>query len=98
PRLGRADDPGAEVLAVLEPHRAGRRERVEPGSPERLVGVDVADAGDTRLVEQERLQRRRPTERESGQALGGELARERLDPNPSREERLDPIAAEEHRL
>ena len=34
----------------------GRPQRMEPRRPERLVGVDVADAGEERLVEQERLE------------------------------------------
>ncbi len=36
--------------------RAGPAQRVEPGAPERLVRVDVADPGDEGLVEQERLE------------------------------------------
>ena len=38
----------------------GRAERVEPGPPQRLVRVDVADARDERLVDEQRLQPRPP--------------------------------------
>ena len=36
----------------------GRPQRVDAGAEQRLVGVDVADAGDPALVEQQRLDRR----------------------------------------
>ena len=45
-----------EVPLVRRPEGRGRAERVEPRLPQRLVGVDVADARDERLVEEERLQ------------------------------------------
>ncbi len=60
-RLG--EDPPerlVEVALIGRPQRPSRPQRVEPGGPQRLVGVDVADAGDERLVEQERLQPARP--------------------------------------
>src|SRR5215213_445824 len=60
PGLQRRDDRVAQRLQVLGLHRTSGRERVQPGAEERLVGVDVADAGDLRLVEQKGLQRRRP--------------------------------------
>src|SRR5215218_10807490 len=53
PCLQRGDDGIAQRLQVLGLHRAGGRERVQAGAEEGLVGVDVADAGDLRLVEQE---------------------------------------------
>ena len=49
---------------------------------ERLVGVDVADPGDARLVEQERLERRGASRRHRAQRLWRERGRERLDPEP----------------
>ena len=56
-RLGE-DSPDREVEAPLVGRSQGGRrpEGVEPGGPERLVGVDVADAGHERLVQEERLQ------------------------------------------
>src|SRR5690348_11662180 len=43
----------AQRLLVLGLHRTRRRERVQLGPEQRLVGVDVADAGDGGLVKQE---------------------------------------------
>ena len=56
-RLGQ-DGPDLAVEARLVGRAEGRAppERVEPRAPERLVGVDVADPGDERLVEQQRLE------------------------------------------
>ena len=45
-----------EVALVGDPQRADRAERVQPRAPQRLVGVDVADAGHERLVEEQRLE------------------------------------------
>src|SRR3954454_22628306 len=69
----------AQRLQVLGLHRAGWGERVQTRPIERLVGVDVADAGDARLVEQEGLQRRGPSRRHLSQGLGREVRGERLD-------------------
>ena len=55
-----------------------RSQRMEARSPQRLVGVDVADAGDERLVEQERLQLRAPARKALLQPLHGEAAAQRL--------------------
>ena len=41
---------------VGRPERPGGPQRMEPRRPQRLVGVDVADAGQERLVEQQRLE------------------------------------------
>src|SRR4051812_41798188 len=76
PRLERGDDPVAQRLPVLGLHRAGGRERVQAGPVERLVGVDVADPGDLRLVEQKRLQRRRAAGGDAAELLRGEVRRE----------------------
>jgi hypothetical protein len=62
---------------------------------QRLVGVDVAHSGDPPLVEHEGLHRSGPSAGESAQVLGGELGRERLDPQPQREIRLSGRAAEQ---
>ena len=41
---------------IKRPERAGRAQRVEARRPKRLVGVDVADARDEGLVEEQRLE------------------------------------------
>ena len=46
-------------------------QRVEPRPPQGLVGVDVADPGDERLVEQQRLQLRRSPLEALGEPLHG---------------------------
>src|SRR4051794_28707902 len=73
PGLQRRDDPLAQRLQVLRLHRAGGRERVQLSAEERLVGVDVADAGDAGLVEEEGLQRRLPPRRHLSQRHRREL-------------------------
>ena len=62
-------DPEPPLVGRAE--RPGRPERMEARRPERLVGVDVADAGDERLVQQQRLEPALP---------GAEPAPERLAP------------------
>ena len=56
-RLGQ-DGPDRVVQPSLvgRPERPGGPQRMEPRGPQRLVGVDVADAGQERLVEQQRLE------------------------------------------
>src|SRR6202012_4753213 len=61
---------------------SGWTERVDPRPEQRLVGVDVPDAGDPRLIEHERLDRGTPPPRARAQVLGGEPWGERLDPEP----------------
>src|SRR5262245_36668610 len=59
PDHGLGEDPPQlrpEPPLVRRSQRPRRAERVEARRPERLVGVDVADAGHERLIEQERLQ------------------------------------------
>src|SRR5215211_6719233 len=67
------------------PQLARRRARMDPGAPERLVGVDVPDPGDSALVEKECLdwcstpfgRPRQPHTRErAGERLGTETCRE----------------------
>ncbi len=62
---------------------------------QRLVGVDVADARDLALVEQQRLDRRRAPARERAQVLGREPLVERLEPEARGEERLQRLRAEQ---
>src|SRR4051794_23900343 len=53
PGLQRRHDRLAQRFQVLRSHRPGGREGVQLGPEERLVGVDVPDPGDPRLVEEE---------------------------------------------
>src|SRR5919108_3331940 len=53
----------ARLVRGLE--RRDRTQRVQPGQPQCLVGVDVADTGEERLVEQERLEPSLPPADES---------------------------------
>ena len=56
---------------------ARRPARGEPGAPQRLVGQQVADAGDRALVEQAGLERRRPAADAAPEGLAADLARRR---------------------
>ena len=58
PGLQRLAHRVAQRLALRARELARRAQRVDPRAEQRLVGVDVADAGDLALVEQERLDRR----------------------------------------
>ena len=78
-RLERADDPLHQALGVLELHRPRRRERVQPGPPERLIRVDVPDPGYPRLGEENDLSGAFRSLPAPGGARG-ELRRERLHP------------------
>ena len=78
-RLGQ-DPPDRVVQMTLVggPQRPGGPQRMEPGRPQRLVGVDVADARDERLVEKERLEPPRPAAQPAPEVAHRELAVERL--------------------
>src|SRR6185295_10925971 len=54
-------------------------QRVQLGVPERLIGVDIADAGDDFLIEQQRLEARAPPEQQLAQQRGRKRIGERLD-------------------
>src|SRR5206468_9324735 len=56
----------------------GRAEGMEAGGPQRLVGVDVADAGDERLVEEERFQAALPATDQAAEGGNGERVGQRL--------------------
>src|SRR5450432_2193779 len=49
-------DRKVQPALIRGPQRRGGTKGMEARSPERLVGVDVADPGDERLVEQERFE------------------------------------------
>ncbi|GBD17035.1 hypothetical protein HRbin26_01948 [bacterium HR26] len=68
-------EPGQVVLAQLADYLL----RVEPGLPQALVGVDVADPGHHRLVEQRRLQPPAPPALQPlAEGLEGEIGREQV--------------------
>ena len=60
-----------EASLVGRTQRADAPERVEAGGPQSFVRVDVADSGDERLIEQERLE---PTRRAAATAAGTRAA------------------------
>jgi hypothetical protein len=62
------------------PERRGRPQRVQPRCPQRFVGVDVADARDERLVEEERLQSPLPRPKAAAERADRQLVRQRLWP------------------
>src|SRR5207342_3050542 len=63
--------------------------------PQRLVGVDVADARDHALVEQERLHRRPPAGEVAAEPARRPLLRERLRPRPRTQVVLEPAGSDE---
>ena len=60
---------------------AGGAQRVQAGPPQRLVGVDVADAGDERLVHEQRLQAGTPPADALAELAQREARVERLRPD-----------------
>ena len=66
--LAQADADGPmEPPHLVRCQGVGATQRIEPCAPQRLIGVDVADAGDERLVEQQRLEARAPSVQPLGQ-------------------------------
>ena len=63
---------------------------------ERLVRVDVADARDPLLREEEGLDRSTAALRQGAKGLGREVGAERLDPESARKVVLERILAEQH--
>ena len=82
-------------LELLRRERVGGTQRVEPCPPERLVRVDVPDACEDALVEDDGLERRSAARQTVGQRAGGEAAAERLLADPLREVRLELARLEE---
>src|SRR5690606_12318337 len=71
------------------PDEAPRREfGTQMRAPQRLARIDVADAGDDALVEQHRLERRRPALQARRQSDGVEIVAERLGPEPGEARRV----------
>ena len=70
--------------------RAGRAQRVDLRAPERFGRVDVPDARDPALVEQQRLDGgAAATPKEGAEPRDGERARQRLAPHRDMERRLE---------
>ena len=68
-----------ELRGVQLPCRA---ERVQARPPERLVGVDVPDAGEPPLIEQRRLERSPATVERLGEPPAREGAHQRFPADP----------------
>src|SRR5262249_22486824 len=80
-RLGeRRADLVAQARRALAGHAVGARERVQAGAVQRLVDVDVAKAGEERLVEQQRLEAAAAPAHRRLEPGGGETGAERLGP------------------
>src|SRR3954452_1343788 len=92
--LERLDHRVAQGARLLAREAVRAAQRVDAGAEQRLVGVDVADAGDPLLVEQHRLDRRAAADGQRVQVLAGEAGRERLDAQPRGEERLERLTAQ----
>ena len=75
-RSARRSRPGAD--AIVPASRRGR----QPGAPERLADIDVAEPGDQFLVEERGLERRAAAAQESGQHRAVERVAGRLDAEP----------------
>ena len=79
-----------ETPLVGRPQRRRGPQRVEPRRPERLVGVDVADARDERLVEQQRLEATLASPQSAPERRDRERVGQRLRARPSRTDRPCP--------
>jgi hypothetical protein len=88
------DDGVAKGGDLLASQGTDRPQGVDAGAEQRLVGVDVPHAGELRLVEQERLDRRAPPACERAQTLGGELGPQGLDAQAGGEEGVPRLGAQ----
>src|SRR5262245_54494068 len=82
-------DPAHEGLELLGVHVAGPAQWMEARPPERLVRVDVPDACEDALVEDDRFQRRTPARQAVRERPCRERPPERLDADLRREVRLE---------
>ena len=83
---------GRERLPLGAGQAAGRPQRMDCAAEQRLVGVDVAHAGDPPLIEQERLDRRAAAARERVQVRGVEAGVEGLEAEARVEEGVERVA------
>ena len=92
--LQRLDDRVAQRGRLRPRDPVGGTQGVDLRPEQRLVGVDVPDAGDPLLVEQHRLDRRPTRARQREHAIDAEAVPERLDPQSGGEERVERVAAD----
>ena len=87
-RLGQDRADRLEQAALVgRAERADGPQRMEPGRPQRLVGVDVADAGDERLVEQQWLEPALAAAQPAAEVAQRERRVERLRPERGEDRR-----------
>ncbi len=91
----RLDDRLAQALGLCGAERSSGATRVDSRTEQRLVGVDVADAGHPALVEQQRLDGRSPPAHHRAQVGGREVLVEGLATEPGREKHLEGLGAEQ---
>ena len=82
PALERLHDARVQALDLGAAQPARRPQRMDARAEQRLVGVDVPDAGHAALVEQERLHRSAAAARRAREDVGRELRVERLRADP----------------
>ncbi len=86
PGAQRRDHGVAQRLALARGEALGGAQRMDAGSKQRLVGVDVADPGDLALIEQQGLDRRAAAAGQPVQVPAGEVRVERLNAEPGSQE------------
>jgi hypothetical protein len=82
-----ADDREVQRINLSGAQRARRGERMDLRAPERLVGIDVADAHDAALVKKQALDACRPMPNQRAKGAGGKRRGERLNTMASEERR-----------
>jgi hypothetical protein len=88
-------DAAREAASVIRIEPGRGTKRVDTRAPQRLVDVDVPEAGHRPLVEQGGLDRRTPTGEAGPEPARGECASEWLDAEAVGEVRLDLIGLEQ---
>jgi hypothetical protein len=97
PRTQRLDHAVAQQPCLAQRQAAGGTQRMDPGSEQGLVGVDVADARNPALVEQHRLDRRSAPPQLLAQMLRRELLGEGLEAESRIQELLQSRRTEQER-
>jgi len=93
PGLQRIVDRLTQRLELSTAQRSRGAQRVDSRPEQRLVRVDVADAGNPALVEDERLDRRRAPARDRPQVTSRERGRQWLDPEAGTQVRITCVGA-----